>query len=363
MNSGERSSRREFLAGESARRAVEQLLPAEAQLLNAASVPAAREFLIQIGRTAMACDFDVFLNAGQYPGATEAAQAALDLIDALESQLTVYRPTSEVMEINRRAAREAITVEPRLYQLLRRAVELHERTGGAFDITTGPLSKVWGFAQREGRFPAPNNVTAALAAVGTRWLELNDQANTIRFHRPELEINLNAIGKGYSLDQAANLLTERGVGDFLIHGGHSSILARGSCAGTESPERGWRIALHHPLHPERKLRDLMLVDQALGTSGSANQFFHFQGRRYGHVIDPRTGYPADHVLSATVLAGDAATADALATAFFVMGVDSSLAFCAQHPGISAILVVAGKRAGEVELVSVGIPDLLPTTDS
>ena len=119
---------------------------------------------------------------------------------------------------------------------------------------------------------------------------------------------------------------------------------------------GWRVSLRHPLHSDRQLAELRLFNRALGTSGAANQFFHFQGRRYGHVIDPRTGYPADKVLSATVLAPDAATADALATAFFVMGVEDTLSFCSTHPELAAIFVVAGRRAGEVELISTGLSD-------
>ena len=162
-----------------------------------------RRYLIQIGRSAMACDFDVFLNAGQHPGATEAAVAALDRIDELETQMTVYRSTSEVIEINRLAPHAPVPVEPQLFQLLLRAVEIYRDTHGAFDITSGPLSRAWGFFRRAGKFPAAEEIAAALASVGSHWLQLDEASGTIRFQLPTLEINLNAIGKGYALDRAA----------------------------------------------------------------------------------------------------------------------------------------------------------------
>ncbi len=351
-----KTSRRHFLSGRSALLAVDDALPPDETILSAALGTGSSEtYLLQIGRSAMACEFDVFLNAGQHPGATEIAVAALDLIDELETQLTVYRSTSEVIEINRRAPHEPVQVEPQLFQLLLRAVEIYRDTQGAFDITSGPLSRAWGFFRRAGRFPAADEIATALASVGSHWLQL-DEPDRVGFGLPMLEINLNAIGKGYALDRAASFMEERGLENFLIHGGHSSILARGSRANGDSPDTGWLVSLRHPLRPERQLAELRLVNRALGTSGSGNQFFHFQGRRYGHVIDPRTGYPADQVLSATVLAPDAATADALATAFFVLGVEDSLSFCSTHPALAAIFVLAGRRAGEVEVISTGLSD-------
>ena len=247
-------------------------------------------------------------------------------------------------------------VEPQLWQLLQRAQQLWLRTGGAFDITSGPLSKAWGFFRRSGRFPSPEEVAAALRRVGGDAIELDADAGTIRFSREGLEINLNAIGKGYALDRAAELLTRLGVQDFLIHGGQSSVLARGRRATGDAALSGWLINVAHPLRPDRRLAELRLIDQAVGTSGAGNQYFYFQGRRYGHVIDPRTGYPADQVLSVTVIARDAATADALATACYVLGVEASLALLATEPDCGAVFVVSGERAGSVRLITHGVND-------
>jgi thiamine biosynthesis lipoprotein len=194
----------------------------------------------------------------------------------------------------------------------------------------------------------------ALRCVGSRRVLLDPVRKTIRFASTGVEINLNAIGKGYALDRAADVLLADGVRDFLIHGGQSSILARGSRQATPAEPSGWLIAVRHPLHHEQRLAEVRLRDGALGTSGSGNQFFHFGGKRYGHVIDPRTGYPAQGLLSATILAPSAAAADALATAAFVLGVERTLALCAGHGELAALLVAPGDRDGEIRLHTAGL---------
>jgi len=368
MSGKQKSTRRDFLVGRAMVRAVEDLLPAESppepeslrrlEPTEGASSDrsASAAYVIQVARDAMACQFEVMLNAGQHTHGTEAALDALDLVERLEQQLTVYRTTSEVSRLNQLAHAGPVRVEKRLFRLLELAVELFQSTGGAFDITSGPLTKAWGFYRREGRFPAADELAEALTKVGSRGLLLDPSNQTVAFQHPELEINLGAIGKGYALDRCAELLLERGVTDFLLHGGGSSVLARGRRWDGQAEQAGWSIGLRHPLRYEQRLAEIWLDNQASATSGSGNQFFHFQGQRYGHVIDPRTGYPADRLLSSTVLAPDAATADALATAFYVLGVEPSLEICRQRPELAAVLIRATERRGEVELITAGLDD-------
>jgi thiamine biosynthesis lipoprotein len=299
----------------------------------------------------MACQFEVFLNAGQHPHAAEHVIAVLDLVDQLEAQMTVYRETSEISQLNRSGFESARVVEPRLYSLLRQAQRISLDTDGAFDITSGPLTKIWGFFLRQGRLPAQHEIQEALQRVGSRWLEFCDERQSVRFQRAGMEINLGAIGKGYALDRCAEQLTAAGVSDFLIHGGNSSILARGNRSGG----CGWSVGLRDPLRPERRLGEIDLHDLALGTSGAANQYFYHQGRRFSHIIDPRTGWAADKLLAATVLAPTAAEADALATAFYVLGRERTEAFCERRPDLRAILISAGSRSGEIEVQEIGAP--------
>ena len=303
----------------------------------------------------MACEFQIFFNAGQHPNAMEAAVEALDLVDALEDQMSVFRDHSEISRINRFASGQTVCVERRLFDLLQLAVSLYETTEGAFDMTAGSLSKAWGFYRREGRLPAEGEVRTTLQRVGSNWLELDANASTIRFRRPGMEINLGAIGKGYALDRCADVLQQRGIESYLIHGGQSSILGRGDRLRVGNA-KGWCVALRHPLKPDQRLAEVWLRDRALGTSGAGNQFFHFQGRRYCHILDPRTGMPAERLLSATVLATNAAQADALSTAFFVMGIDKARDYCGARPDLAALLVSPGQRAGEIHLDAVNLED-------
>lgn len=326
----------------------------------------------------MACLFEIVLDAASYRHITDVAVAALDVVEAVENQLTVYRETSEISEINRRASDEPVVAEEGLFKLLRRAAALSNETQGAFDITAGRLSKVWGFYRRQGSMPTADDVAQALTTIGSQQLLFDDVARTVRFQRHGLELNLGAIGKGYALDRAADALSAVGVNDFLIHGGNSSVLTRGQrisdlglaigdldvaeskksqIPNPQSSNGGsWSVALRHPLKPDVRLAEFSLRDQALGTSGSGTQFFHYQGKRYGHIIDPRSGWPAEQVLSATVIAPTAEQADALSTAFYVMGLEPARAFCERHSDISGLLITQTDSASGIELHPLNLAD-------
>jgi len=307
--------------------------------------------MVSVRRRAMACEFEVQLAADRDDNSMEQVFAALDLVEALETQMTVYRDDSEVIRINERAATEPVPVEPRLFALLRQAEQLNRETGGALDITSGPLSGIWGFSRREGRVPSDAEVAAALAQVGMQHVVLDESRQTITFRRPGISINFNSLGKGYALDRMAELLADACVNDYLLHGGKSSVLARGNQPGRAGA--GWTIGLRHPLRPAERLAEFVLDDEALSTSGSGTQFFIRRGRRYGHILDPRTGRPAEGLYSATVIAPTAAEAEGLSTAFYVMGPVKVGEYCARRPEIAALLVAPAMREGEVELFAHG----------
>jgi len=353
-----RSNRRQFLKGQAAVQALGELVAPDTERDAAATANAAPEtYLLQLGRRAMACQFEVFLNAGQYPQAADVALEALDLIDRLEEQMTVYRDTSEISQINRFAASRPVEVESRLFDLLSRAAHLHRETEGALDITAGPLTKVWGFYRRAGEIPSADNLADALSRVSSGLLELDPSNHSVRFQKPGMELNLGAIGKGYALDRVAELMIASGIDNFLWHGGQSSVLARGACGPRAEDGAGWIVDLRHPLRPERSIVEVCLRDRALGTSGAGTQFFRHGGRRYGHILDPRAGWPAEGVYSATVIACNAADADALATALYVLGPQRALEWCQRHPEIGLLMFVPGEGSKSVELLTAGLaPD-------
>jgi thiamine biosynthesis lipoprotein len=282
----------------------------------------------------MATQFEVILPWGT-PRAEAAASDALDLIEYLEAQLTVYRTTSEISRLNRIAAQAPVPVESPLFCLLQLCDGLARTTGGAFDITAGPLIKAWGFFRRAGRVPGDDELAAARSVVGMHHVALDRQLRSVRFDRPGVEINLGSIGKGYALDRAVECLRERWkVSSALLDGGTSSLVAIG--VPPDDPG-GWEIGLKHPWQSCRLAR-LRLRDRALATSGATHQHFAYNDRKLGHVLDPRTGRPAEGIALAAALAPTAAQADALATAFYVLGIDGTERYCAEHPEVSAMIL-------------------------
>jgi thiamine biosynthesis lipoprotein len=362
------SHRRDFLTGRSAGQvAGDALVRAAGHLAEFADALAPAEvttggeksagYVLTLRRRAMACDFEIRLNADRENENTHTAAAmrALDLVEDLEDQLTVYRDTSEVMDLNRAAADDWFEVESRLFQMLELGDKIYGDTGGAFDMTGGPLSRLWGFDRRQGRVPSDEEIEQTLAHVGWKHVELDPTRNAVRFAKRGVDINLNSIGKGYAIDREAELLVEDGVTDFLLHGGRSTLVARGRRTG----EEGWIVRLRHPLRPQQVIAEFVLHNEALSTSGSATQSFMLGGRRYGHLIDPRTGWPADAMHSATVLASNGALADALSTAFYVMGEEATAKYCEAHPDTRAVLVLPAKQPGEVRLRTFNLVEATP----
>jgi thiamine biosynthesis lipoprotein len=282
-------------------------------------------------------------------------------VEELEDRLSVYRDHSEIMRLNRTAAFEAAPVDAELFALLQQCDRLYQQTAGAFDATTGPLSRVWGFFERKGRLPGDGELAEALDLVGWRHVQLDPDAQTMRLLKPGVEVNFNGIGKGYALDRAAELMQEDGVADLLMHGGRSTLVARGNrppieVDGVEGDRPGWGVGLRHPIRPQHHIAEFNLVDGAFSTSGSATQGFVHQGQRYGHILDPRTGRPALGMHSVSVVAPTGAEADALSTAFFVMGFEASAEYCRQNPGVGALFVLPGAQPSTVEIRPVNLPD-------
>jgi len=302
----------------------------------------------QYSKRAMACEFEISFNLHQYRQASSATMLAFQLVDDLEDQLTIYRDHSEVSLLNRLATQTPQPIEPGLLSLLRLAKQIHHDTGGAFDITSGQLSQLWGFESRKGTVPAEDKIAAALKFVNSDFLAFDETEQKLSITQEGVKINLGGIGKGYTLDRVAELFEQHSIHDFVIHGGQSSVLARGGSGEhviDQLPEqRCWHVGISHPTAAGVRLAQVQLRNQALGTSGTARQGFFHRGKRYGHIIDPRTGWPTSHFLSTTVVSDSAAVSDALATAFFVMKPADVFAFCENRPELKAVLVEGVSRS-------------------
>ncbi len=292
---------------------------------------------LKLHRPAMACRFEVTL-AAEDARHVEDARAALDEVDAIESVLSWFRDTSELSRVNREASAGPVVVGSFLFALLGLCRDLHAMTGGAFDPASTALSRAWGFLDRRPQLPPEAAIAEARARSGMDKVVLDAAARSVRFTTSGVELSFGAVGKGWALDRVAASLAGRGVRRALVSAGGSS-------------QRAWGgEAFELAFEPQRQvLGRLFLRDAALATSAAGEQHFEAEGRRYGHVLDPRTGWPAEGVRSASVVATDASVADALSTAFLVAGPTLAESVCASRPGTLALLVLE-ERPDEIRMI-------------
>jgi thiamine biosynthesis lipoprotein len=281
---------------------------------------------VTLACNAMATRFEIVLHGDNTVALRAAGEEALREIERLENQLSLYRSTSEIAHVNALAARQSVQVTPETFELLRRAQTLHQETAGAFDITIAPLVHCWGFMGGTGHMPTPTERIHALSLVGMQHVLLDDQNFTVRFDCNGVMLDLGAIGKGYAIDRAGEVLLESGISNAMVHGGTSTILA----LGTAQEGQPWKIALENPFekrgsphssapHPRPPLEPIALQDQALSVSAIWGRCFENEGYKFGHVIDPRTGEPTKNAVLAAVAVKSATDSDALSTALLTLG--------------------------------------------
>jgi thiamine biosynthesis lipoprotein len=288
-----------------------------------------RVHTVLVAREAMATRFEILARGVDRPAIQAAAEEALDEVGRCEDRLSLFRESSDVSRINQRAAHEPVQVDPLVFGLLTRIACLSNQSGGAFDVTVEPLMRLWGFRGGGEGVPEPDELEAACNCVGMRHVELDPEHRTVRFLRPGMQLDLGAVGKGYALSLAGDVLREGGVTAALLHAGTSTVLGIGAPAGAQ----GWEVALPWPeqaragLHAsalegtratDRVLARVRLRNEALSVSAV------WGGASAGnvgtpHVLDPRTGRPVSDAVMAAVVTESATDADALSTALLVGG--------------------------------------------
>ncbi len=311
---------------------------------------------VTLARHAMATRFELVL-VGNDPVALRAAgEEALDEIERLEAQLSLYRPTSEIAHLNAQAAVRPVCVEPGLFRLLQHAKRLSGETDGAFDITVAPLMRCWGFTGGTGQLPDPEALARAKAVVGMHLVELDEGNFTVRFAKPGMMLDLGAIGKGYALERAAALLLEAGVSNALLHGGTSTVCALGKPAEADA----WRVAVELP--PQEGSGDpqpqpvavVPLVNESLSVSAVWGKAFVAEGRTYGHVIDPRLGEPVQRAVLAAVVLPSATETDALSTALLTSGPEGLERITALRDGMRALVLARQEQTKQLQAVTKGL---------
>lgn len=293
--------------------------------------------MITLALQAMATRFELVL-PGDSPGLRAAGEEALAEIARIESMLSLYKASSEVANLNARAATEPVRVSAEMFALLQRAVALSRETKGAFDITIAPLVRCWGFMRGQGAVPSDGDIEESRANVGCDLLELNVADRSVRFQKPGVMLDFGAFGKGYAVDRAIEILREGSVASALLHGGTSTVFAFGR-AENDAP---WKIAITSAPPEENVLQLVELDNDALSVSAVWGKSFASQGRSFGHILDARTGRPSERAELAAVNVPSAADSDALSTALLVEGADGLQKFARHHPNARALVFAGGK---------------------
>lgn len=254
-------------------------------------------------------------------------------IARIEKLISSWDSASQTSEINRNAGIKPVKVDKELYNLIVRSVEISKLTDGAFDISFASMDKIWKFDGSMTEMPSEEAIHKAVAKVGYHNIILDPDNFTVFLKLEGMKIGFGAIGKGYAADKAKDLLIQKGVGAGIINASGDM-----NTWGKQPNGDFWKVAITNPMNKNKDFALLPLKENAVVTSGNYEKYVSFNGVRYTHIIDPRTGYPATGIISATVFASKAEIADALATSIFVMGKDVGIDFINQLPKIECIVI-------------------------
>lgn len=307
----------------------------------APSLPANALLHYEATRLSMACVYAIEAYGSDAAALPRIVEDAFDEVDRIDRLMSHYKADSPLSRLNREAARQAVRVEPELFDFIAEAMRYNRESNGAFDITVGPLMKVWRFFGGEGRMPSGDELAAARRHVGAGHVVLNPAEKTIRFDEAGVEVDLGGIAKGYAVDRAVRLLNERHVAAALVSAGGSTVYGLGAPPGRQ----GWDVTIQDPLDPRKTALTVTLKNRALSVSGSSEKFFEAGGVRYSHVMDPRSGGPVQGVLSVAVLTATGTAGDALDNAFFVLGQEPSRVYLERLPETEAFFFLPDAARG------------------
>jgi FAD:protein FMN transferase len=245
-----------------------------------------------------------------------AAEESFEEVERLDHMMSDYLPDSELSKVNDYAADRPVTVSRELFNLLEACTDYSRKSQGAFDITVGPLMKVWGFYKGTGHLPHRAEIKTALSLVGYQKVQLDPTHLTVHFAEHGMNLDLGGVGKGYAVDRVADILRRRGIVSALISGGGSSIYAIGT---PPTDPRGWYIRIRDPKDADQTAADVYLKNESLSTSGNYEKFFWAEGKLYSHIMNPRTGYPSEGVLSVSIVSPKTLDSEIWAKPYYILG--------------------------------------------
>lgn len=258
---------------------------------------------------------------------------AVNEISRIEKLISSWDPNSQTSKVNNNAGISPVKVDPELFHLIERAIQISKITDGAFDISYAAMDKIWKFDGSLQEMPSEENIRQSVSKVGYQNIILNNEESSVFLRLPGMKIGFGAIGKGYSADKAKDLLMKEGVVAGMINA--SGDL---NCWGRKPDGSPWLVGITNPLNKDKVFSWFPIENSAVVTSGDYEKFVVLNGQRYAHIIDPRTGIPASGLASVSIFAPKAELADALATSVFVMGIETGINLVNQLKGIECVIV-------------------------
>lgn len=281
----------------------------------------------------MGSRFDITVIADDSLQAHNYIDVAVAEITRIEKLISEWDPSTQTSAINKNAGIKPVKVDRELFNLIERSIAISKLTDGAFDISYASMDKIWKFDGSMTKMPSEEAIKSSVSKIGYQNIILNKEEMTVFLKYPGMKIGFGAIGKGYSADKAKALLISQGVKGGIINASGDM-----NTWGKQPNGNDWKVAITNPFDKNKAFALLPIKEGAVVTSGDYEKYVTFNGKRYAHIIDPRTGYPATGVISTTVFGGSAELADALATSLFVMGVDAGINRINQLPNVECIII-------------------------
>lgn len=281
----------------------------------------------------MGSRFDITVVANDSIQANKYIDTAIAEISRIEKLISSWDANSQTSEINRNAGIKPVKIDKELFDLIERAIGISKLTDGAFDISYASMDRIWKFDGSMTKIPSEEEIIASVEKVGYQNIVLDKQNSTVFLKLEGMKIGFGAIGKGYAADKAKSLLISKGVPSGIINASGDM-----NTWGKQPNGNEWKVAITNPMDKNKVFALLPITNGAVVTSGNYEKYVNFNGKRYTHIIDPRTGYPSIGIISVTVFAPKAELADALATSVFVMGKEAGLDRINQLPKIECIII-------------------------
>lgn len=308
-----------------------------AVLILLASCDSTESKLIRRTQFIMGTLVEITLSEDDTDKTQQAIDRAFDEMSRLESLMSTHLPDSEISKLNQQAGKGYTRLSPEVLNVLQSAIVWGQQTGGAFDISIGPLVKLWRFEDEKPTVPSPALIQQAVQAVDYKNIHIDDVM--VRLNKPGMELHLGAIAKGYAVDRAMAVLKNNGIQNAMINaGGDLTVI------GTRALNKPWKIGLQHPRKPEQLIASFNLAEGSVATSGDYQRYFLHDKKRYHHILNPDNGKPARGLISATVITAKTMDADALATGVFVMGAEKGMQLIESLAGAEAMLILESGEA-------------------